>query len=326
MLHTIFKASLILSIKIFEPDSSLHITEQEAIPPSFVNEEDIVAGARFKPSKVRPYFVRFMVDKIITQLNNNPIITTYQPYNPANPQYTYQPLNILFKLGITDLLENHKIYGGLTFPTLGKGGFSFTNLGYFLTYENLKKRWDKKITFYHQSVSDVATTIIPGSNNALPTNRTLNYSIKTNLLNLEFKYPFNVFHAVSFGLAYRSDRYVFKSENRYSHYLNDNVIHWFIGKAQYVFDNSFEVMENIRSGTRIKAFAELHKDIPTKQYDVLESKLRLPDFNKTIFGEFGIDARHYQKLYKQITLATRVTFQYLFRECKNDALYRRYRK
>jgi Tol biopolymer transport system component len=291
-----------------EPDSALQLVAQEAVPPSFVNEEDIVAGARFKPSKVRPYFVRFMVDRVITQLNNDPIITTYQPFNAANPQYSFQPLNILFKLGITDLLEDHKIYGGLTFPTLGKGGFSFTNLGYFLTYENLKKRWDKKLTFYHQSVSDVATTLIPGSNDALPVNQSVNYSIKTNLLNLEFKYPFDVFHAVSFGLAYRNDRYVFKSQDKYSHFLNDNVIHWFIGKAQYVFDNSFEVMENIRSGSRVKVFAELHKDIPTKQYNVLDSKLRLPDFNKTIFGEFGIDARHYQKLYKQITLATRVTF------------------
>ncbi len=167
---------------------------------------------------------------------------------------------------------------------------------------------DKKLTFYHQSVSDVATTLIPGSNDALPVNQSVNYSIKTNLLNLEFKYPFDVFHAVSFGLAYRNDRYVFKSQDKYSHFLNDNVIHWFIGKAQYVFDNSFEVMENIRSGSRVKVFAELHKDIPTKQYNVLDTKLRLPDFNKTIFGEFGIDARHYQKLYKQITLATRVTF------------------
>lgn len=301
----------------FAPDSSLQAlidNNTQPLPP--VEDEETESGYRFKQSKVRPYFVRFFVDKITTQLNNDPVITTYQPFNAANPQYTFQPLNILFKLGITDLLENHKVYGGLTFPTLGRGGFSFKDLGYFLTYENLKKRWDKKINFYHQSVSDVASFTIPGTDQPLPPNQTVNYSIKTNLLQLELKYPFDVFHAVSLGLAYRNDRYVYKSENKYTQFLNDNVIHWAIAKVDYVFDNSFEVMENIRSGSRVKGSLEFHKDIPTKLYPIGSEKVRLPSFNNRLFSEFIIDARHYQKLYKQITLATRVTFNTSFGNVK----------
>jgi hypothetical protein len=270
--------------------------------------EEMANGTRFKQNKVRPYFVRFMVDKLITQLNNDPYITPYQPFNPANPNYTFQPVNIMFKLGITDLMEDHKIYGGLLFPALGNSGFSFKDLGYFLTYENLKKRWDKKVTFYHQSVSGTSNTTIPGSTDNLPTNQTLNYSIKTNYLETTFKYPFDVFHAVKLTLAYRNDRYIFKSEDRYSHFLNDNVVHWAIGRAEYIFDNSFVVQDNIRNGSRIRAFVEIQKDVPTKLYNVGSDKWRLPSFNNRFFSEIGIDARHYQKLYKQMILAMRVTF------------------
>jgi hypothetical protein len=133
---------------------------------------------------------------------------------------------------------------------------------------------------------------------------------------LELKYPFDVFHAVSLGLAYRNDRYVYKSENKYTQFLNDNVIHWAIAKVDYVFDNSFEVMENIRSGSRVKGSLEFHKDIPTKLYPIGSEKVRLPSFNNRLFSEFIIDARHYQKLYKQITLATRVTFNTSFGNVK----------
>jgi hypothetical protein len=121
---------------------------------------------------------------------------------------------------------------------------------------------------------------------------------------------------VSLGLAYRNDRYVYKSENKYTQFLNDNVIHWAIAKVDYVFDNSFEVMENIRSGSRVKGSLEFHKDIPTKLYPIGSEKVRLPSFNNRLFSEFIIDARHYQKLYKQIPLATRVTFNTSFGNVK----------
>jgi hypothetical protein len=287
---------------------SLPQTIVNETPSNPIEDNEQSTGYRFKQSKVRPYFVKFLVDKIITQFNNDPIITPYQPFNAANLQYTFQPVNILFKLGITDLLEDHKVHGGLLFPTLGAGGFSFRDLGYFLTYENLKKRWDKKVTFLRQSVSGTSNTLIPGTIENITGNNTLNYSIKTNYLQVEWKYPFDVFHAVKLSLAYRGDRYVFKSENNYSLFLNDVVTHWAIGRAEYVFDNSYEVMDNIRNGTRAKAFVEIHKDIPTKLYDVGSEKWRLPSFNNTVFGVFGIDARHYQRIYKQLTLAIRATF------------------
>lgn len=295
-----------------EPDSAIqvHLQSTQAVTQQIspIDTFETVPSNNFIQRKTRPYFVRFMVDKIITQLNNDPIITTYQPFNPANPQYTFPPVNLLFKLGITDVLENHKVYGGFTFPMLGASGFSFTNLGWFLAYENLEKRWDKKFTFYHQSVSGSSSTTIPGSSDALPANQNVDYSIKTNYLSAEFKYPFDVFHAVKLGADYRNDRYVFKSTDSYSHFLNDNVVHTVIARAEYIFDNSYQIMENIRSGARIRVFNEMFKPMPTKLYNIGTEKLRLPSWDNTFFGEFGFDARYYQKLYKQMIVAGRVTF------------------
>src|SRR5581483_6349501 len=84
-------------------------------------------GYLFRFSKVRPYFVRFMVDKVISSLDNSPIITPYQPFTGY---YLDNPLpDFGLKVGVTDLLEDHKIYGGIRIPFY-QGS---QNLEFFLT-------------------------------------------------------------------------------------------------------------------------------------------------------------------------------------------------
>ena len=48
-------------------------------------------GYVFRFSRVRPYFVRFSVDKVIASVDNNIIMTRYQPFDPNVPQLPYQP-------------------------------------------------------------------------------------------------------------------------------------------------------------------------------------------------------------------------------------------
>lgn len=261
-------------------------------------------GYQFKFSKVRPYFVRFMVDKTVAQLNNDLLVTRYQPYNPNNPNYTYQPLNALFKIGITDILEDYKLYGGITLPLAGNSAIKITDLGYFLSYENLRKRWDKKITVFYQALSNLAIGKVPFSDETIPAGY-LNYRQKTTYIEASFRYPFNVLNAVNLTGAYRNDTYVYKSEDKFSLNLPNTNINWVYLRAEYIYDNTFHVMDNIRYGTRLRVYGEFHKEIPTKLYKAGEATFRLPDFNKYFFTEIGVDARHYQKLYKQMILALR---------------------
>ena len=295
-------------VKLFDWDSVAAASKAAAPLTSTANGSNTSpasTGYIFRFSKVRPYFVRFMIDNFAAQLDNDPLITKYQAFNPQNPGYMYQPLNALFKIGITDLFEDYRIYGGLTLPLAGAAGFSFKDLGYFLVYENNKKRWDKKLTLYYQGLSDIATNRVPFYNTRIPDNiGSVAYSVKTTYLETQFKYPFDVFHRVMLGAGYRNDRYVFKSLDTFSLALPTYTTNWVFLKAEYVYDNTIDVMTDIKRGFRVKGFVEFHKEIPTQLVD----GIRLPNWNKQYFTEMGFDARHYLKLYKQMTLCSRVSF------------------
>ncbi len=298
-----FQSEYDYGVKLFDWDSAAAMNK--AGTPGATTGASSASGFIFHFSKVRPYFVRFMVDKFIAQLDNDPIITTYQPFDRSNPGYMYQPLNILLKVGITDLFEDYKLYGGLTFPIAGSSGFSFTDLGYFLVYENLKKRWDKKFTFYYQSMSSTAGTMVPMYNTPIPdVIGGVAYSVKTTYLQADFKYPFDVFHRIGLGGGYRNDRYIFKSLDTFSLNLPTYSTNWVFLKTEYVYDNTIDVMTDIKNGFRAKGFFEFHKEIPTQ----LQGGVRLPAWNNAYFTEMGFDARYYLKIYKQMIFASRASF------------------
>jgi Tol biopolymer transport system component len=308
-----FQSEYDYGVKLFDWDSVAAANKAlSPIPTTGATSGQSTAssGFVFHFSKVRPYFVRFMVDKFIAQLDNDPLITMYQPFDRSNPGYMYQPLNILLKVGITDLMEDYKVYGGLTFPIAGSSGFSFTDLGYFLVYENLKKRWDKKFTFYHQSMSSTASTYVPFYNTLIPPQNLPNdvgqvdYSVKTTYLSAEFKYPFDVFHRIGLTAGYRNDRYIFKSLDTFSLNLPTYSTNWVFLRTEYVYDNTIDVMTDIRNGFRAKAFFEFHKEFPTQE----EGGVKVPAWNNAYFTEMGFDARYYLKIYHQMILASRASF------------------
>jgi Tol biopolymer transport system component len=260
-------------------------------------------GYVFRFSKVRPYFVRFMVDKVIAQVDNNLIMTSYQPFDPSVPQYNLNPVSFMLKFGITDLLENHKIYGGVRLPFVGIDN----NSEYFITYENLKKRLDKKFTFYRRSLSNTAFDKLPFSNTVLPNGYSIPYSIKTNYAEVKLSYPLDVLSSVRFGFAFRNDKVVYKSQDKFSLNLPSVSDNWLSTRVEYVYDNCMEAMTNIRYGTRFKVFAEVQKEFPTENKKVSGNyDLPVPKFNNKVIGVFGFDLRHYQKIYKQIIWANRL--------------------
>jgi hypothetical protein len=172
-------------------------------------------------------------------------------------------------------------------------------------YENLKKRWDKKFTLYYQSMSSTAGTTVPFYNTTIPdVIGGVSYSVKTTYLETQFKYPFDVFHRIGLGGGYRNDRYIFKSLDTFSLNIPTYSTNWVFLKTEYVYDNTIDVMTDIKNGFRAKAFFEFHKEIPTQ----LQGGVRLPSWNNAYFTEMGFDARYYLKIYKQMILASRASF------------------
>lgn len=292
-----FQSEFDFGIKLFDWDSVAAAAKVEAAKNGYI----------FRFSKVRPYFVRFSVDKVVAQLDNNILVTRYQPFNPANPEFNNQPVSFFIKLGVTDLLENHKIYGGIRLPFVGIDNTS----EYFITYENLTKRLDKKFTFYRSSRSQNVTNFLPFTQTPVPAdllNEGLEYSTKTNYAEVELKYPFDVLSSLRFSFAFRNDKVIFKSTEKFSLNQPVRVDNWAFIRGEYVFDNCLEVMENIRYGTRFKFFAEIHKQFPTVNKELFgRADIPVPQFNNVYLGTFGFDLRHYQKVHKQIIWATRVS-------------------
>ena len=287
-----FQSEFDNGIKLFDWDSA-----------SASKLENAQEGYQFRFSRVRPYFVKFAIDNVVAQIDNNIIVNRYQPFDSNVPQFNNNPVSFMLKFGITDLLENHKVYGGMRLPF---SGLNSTN-EYFLTYENLKKRLDKKFTFYRRSIGDRAFDRLPFDGTVLPSGYFVDYSIKTNYAEVELKYPIDVLNSFRFTFSFRNDLIVYKSRDNFSLNLPRTSNNWLFTRAEYVFDNCMEVMTNIRYGTRFKVFAEVHKEFPTKN-KVLFDRVDFPvvQFNDNFMTVFGFDLRHYQKVYKQIIWANRI--------------------
>jgi hypothetical protein len=283
-----FQSEFDYGIKLFDWDSAAAIKAAAAEAGGYI----------FRFSRVRPYFVRFMVDKVISQLDNSPIVTPYQPFTGFYTSTPYPDFGI--KVGVTDLLEDYKIYGGLRIPFYQ----GFKNMEYFLTFEDLKKRLDKKFTFYRGSRSGTAD-ITDNAGNLLTV---ADYSIKTTYLEAQLKYPLDVLNSLRFTFGFRNDKTVVKAEDYVSLNMPNKVDNWLTARAEYVFDNCMEVMTNIRYGTRFKVFAEVQKEFPTENKKLSgQVDIPVPVFNNKVLGIVGFDLRHYLKIYKQIIWANRIS-------------------
>jgi len=262
-------------------------------------------GYVFRFSKVRPYFVRFMVDNVVAQLDNNPIVTRYQPFDPSSPSYKVNTLGAFIKVGITDLLEDYKIYGGIMLPFAGIKD----NSQYFLTYENLKKRLDKKYTFYRGSQTSTAYSELPFTTTPLPSGETVDYSIKTTYLEAYLSYPINVLNSVRSISSFRNDKIAYKSEDSLSLNLPNTSDNWLGERVEYVFDNCLQTnLPNIRYGARFKMFTEVLKEFPAKNVQAgTNFDLPEPVFNKTVMFNVGFDARYSLKLWKYIVWTNRIS-------------------
>lgn len=268
-------------------------------------------GNGYKFSKNRPYLVKLMIHNVGFQLDNKLLITRYAPFNPSNPSFLPQNIGGLINVEVTDLMENYHITGGFRIPLISTPASE-----YYLSYDNLKNRLDKKITYYRSVYNQIQKddnkvpfdTIVLKEEN-LP----LRYSIKTNYAEILLKYPFDVLQGLRFGFAFRNDKYIYKATNEQSLRLSNYATNWLSFKIEYVYDNTFDLATNLREGTRFRFFTELHKEIPTKDTKITKSfSAKLPRWNNAYFGIIGADIRHYQKLYKNIIFAARLSWSSSF--------------
>ncbi len=221
---------------------------------------------------IRIYETAFYKDYTANQLDFGFIGTGYQYFNGSGMYYN-PGLNGLFKIGIKDLFENYKITAGIRFSA------DFTSNEYLVSFENLKKRIDKQAIYHRQAYKSYNY-----NNNSYEkvTSQQLFYSLK---------YPFNQVLALKGTASFRLDRMAPLSTDIANMMRPITYLPWANLRLEYIFDNTRSRGINLYNGTRFKIFGEAY--------------YQMNQWNSEIII-FGADFRHYQRIHRDLILATRL--------------------
>ncbi len=252
---------------IGETDTDQNLSKTSQITPM---DEEFDIDLKFPTQRI--YRLNFKPDNSILQLNNAFINGQYQIFNGG--PFTNPGLGVNSKIGIVDLMEDHRIYGGFR--------LSGDITEYSLNYQNLKKRLDKEYSFTRRKER------LSGDFSA--------FDIKTLQATVSLKWPFNEVASLRGAFLARNDKIIPLATDRAALELNILNEYWTSAKLAYVFDNTRNVSMNIRYGTRYKVFAE--------QYQLIYAED--PNTSSSDLSVFGFDFRHYQKLHKEIIYVGRV--------------------
>ncbi len=218
------------------------------------------------------YYTSFRTDQVVSQLDNSFLGTNYQRFaGGGSPVYLNPGLNVLFKIGLSDLFEDKRIVAG--FRIAG----SLDN-EYLLSWENRIKKVDQQLVLHRQSFLKVN-----GGSGVV--------KIQTHDARYSWKLPFSEVAALKFSLMYRNDRTVFASVGDVSlpkPHVYDN---YGGAKLEYIFDNTRKRGLNLYNGTRFKLWSEYWRLIKSEQHDLFT---------------VGFDFRNYKKIHRDLIWANRL--------------------
>ncbi len=236
----------------------------------------------YRLPKQRNYDLAFYTDYFQMQFGKSLTNTTYQAYSPGTGFFQSDFVNELIRLGVSDLMNDYKLTGGVSISL-----FDFKSREYMVSYENLKKRMDKQVTFYRhiREVSD-----------GFDYTKVISHELK-----YISKYPFHDLAALRGSIAMRQDNTIYRSTDKVNLERPNRYQYWGSAYLEYVFDNTITRALNILNGTRYKIFAEGYK-----QFDVPDGWL----------GVAGFDFRHYEKIHRQIIWASRLSGSTSFGDMK----------
>ncbi|MDC3337269.1 hypothetical protein OAW23_05325 [Flavobacteriales bacterium] len=241
------------------PDSSIVVQFDEKV------EEEV-----FVLPRQDLYTINFTSDYIVSQLDNSFLNQSYQRFAPGI-YYSNPGFNGMIKFGIIDLMEDHRIIGGVRFPA------NFNSNEYLICYEDLRHRLDKKYMasrqtftrFYDNRVDKVQT-----------------YDAKYNL-----KYPFSEVSSIRATANLRADRNVTQSTDQTTLNIPNSTDYWGGFKLDYVYDHAIPLGLNLYRGLRMKFWGEVYRELNEPKTDLF-----------TVGG----DIRHYTRIWRNMVWANRV--------------------
>lgn len=248
-------------------DSIIIVREIE----SFRKRIESISRDPYRLAKTRLYTTNMSIDYMVSQVGN----TIFQNDMPSFTVSTINALNqnagIILKAGLSDLFEDHKLSGGMLINT------DFSNNQYYLMYEYLRRRWDRRFLFVQsRSQREQGFDVI-----------------KTNTLEgmVQFAYPLNRFQSIRLSGIYRSDRDTYLATDS-RRLVREGVFSHVTGvKAEFVQDNTKELALNTLRGTRWKVYVEGYKFLNSSD---------------EYMGVIGLDYRTYVQIHKNMIWANRI--------------------
>ena len=240
---------------------------------------------KYKSVRASAYRNQFRLDDFQTKLDNSVLFEGLETFTGENTDFNTIPTSILLKGVIKDLLENYEINVGLRIPT------RFNGYEYFVTMDDNLKTWDKRLALYNRVVTNVL------DDTALDA---LREERRTFIGLVRFKYPFSVYSSIRLTPSLRLDKTFLQATDINSFEAPIEFEKRLSLKAEFVFDNSFDVSLNIKNGARVKVYAEGINEFDLDFVDGINV-----DLSRSVTGVFGFDARYYLPVFRKAVLAFR---------------------
>ncbi len=226
---------------------------------------------KYKNAKQLNYNVEYYIDQMVTQVDFTYLNFAYQPFTGSlSPVFVNPGLNALLMVGVTDLMEDYRITGGVRLNV------SLINNEYLFSFGNYRRRLDHQIVFHRKSVEEAGY-----------------YSIVRHRINELYyvaTYPFTPVLNIKGTAAVRYDRAVFLSTDQLN--LRQPDIHdvWGSVKGELTYDNTRSLGLNLYQGTRYKFFGEYYQLVNSKGNNLVV---------------LGMDFRNYQRVHRTLIWANR---------------------
>jgi hypothetical protein len=266
-----------LEIKVDEEDEKNKLSKK-------TNTNKFINYINPNKSKSVLYKSKFSTDFFAIQLDNT-LLQTYQSVAQNLSSYRFPKVGVLMSVGISDILENHKLKASIRVP------FSFDRTEINIRYDNLKNKIDKYISIYRRSnkinfraVDSLGNYLL----NYLNVGKTITYVAEAGI-----SYPFDYAKSIRLSTSYRNEKFVPLYTEYESLFYKTTQENWISAKLEYVQDNTKDIQFNIPTGFKLKVFAEYFNNINQKKSNIYN---------------FGFDIRYYQKIYKNFIWANRLAY------------------
>ncbi len=264
---------------VFDQQAGVVTIKQDSVPAAGKERpggKTTVTDHAFVIPKRLNYRVEYSINQMAAQLDFTSLNFFYQPYGGGGYNgINNLGLNGFFQVGLTDLLENHRIIGGFRIP------LNLNNVEYLFSYANLTKRLDKEVMVVRQATE----------NEYYVGFYTFIVRLRSYQLYYILKYPFSPVFAIRGTANVRYQKQTFLSTNEFALKEPDLNEYWGGVKGEVIYDNTKDIGLNLMTGTRFKIFGEYTQVLGAE--------------DKSMFV-VGFDVRNYQRIHRSFIWANRL--------------------